>query len=854
MTLILERCIRKEACTSASNMKWTACKRILVLLLTFIIFQEDFAQVKILRAKIIDVHSEEPVPFASVQFYKTKFAKLSDSAGNFLFVLEKWPSDSLWISYAGFEDSYLHLDTSRSEISLIIKMERKKNVKEVVVKSKLGRGLILWRKIIKNKPINDRGRFDNYSYELYNKLEIDLNNVNVQKMQKGLLPPKPFKFILNSVDSTSEEAPILPIYLIETISDYFKQTNPYKTREVIKASKTIGFNNESFSRLTGGMYQNINVYKNFIPIFQRDYVSPISDDGDNYYHYKVPDTQFIAGKRYFHFVFTPKRSGENTFQGDAWIADSSFAVQKMNLLVSPGSNINFVDKLSLVQEYQLINDSIWFLSKDKFVANINLTSKNNLSLIGRKTTFYKNVIINKDSLPTALNNQMLEDGRREIIEVREGAGSKTDSFWNENRHQSLNKNETNFYKMADSILKTPQYVNYREWMYFIGTGYRYLGNYEIGPWMNWISSNQHEGFRMRFDLGTNYHFNKNIYLGSYLAYGTKDRKVKGKAEVLYMIGKNPRSSIRFIFKNDMDYGQTYYDEIGYDNLFAMIFRKSQVPLKLIKIKQTKLEYFKEWKSGFSFTANIWHKKYTPILNLPTAAEMMTNPMSDNFQDFQLNFKLRFAYLEKFLQDDFFRRSLGSDYPVVELQYTKGLKGIAQSNYNYSKVTFSISDYLKVPPAGSVYYNAYAGKIIGTLPYMLLSMAPGNEIYYYNKYAFNTMNRYEYLFDTYAGLNLEHNIGNGIFRLIPINKKLKFRQFWNAKMLWGGLSAENKNLNLKNFSNFTTLDNKTFMEVGTGVDNIFRFFRIDFTWRVLPRPLPSEAYRRFGIYGSFRFTF
>jgi hypothetical protein len=74
------------------------------------------------------------------------------------------------------------------------------------------------------------------------------------------------------------------------------------------------------------------------------------------------------------------------------------------------------------------------------------------------------------------------------------------------------------------------------------------------------------------------------------------------------------------------------------------------------------------------------------------------------------------------------------------------------------------------------------------------------------------------------------------------------------MLWGSLSQTNKDLNIKNFPAFTTLDNKTFMEIGTGVDNIFRFFRIDFTWRVLPRPLPAEVYRRFGIFGSFRFTF
>jgi len=733
-------------------------------------------------------------------------------------------------------------------------MERKRNVNEVIVKSKVGRGLILWRKIIKNKLFNDRSKFDRFSYELYNKLEIDLNNVNVEKMQKGILPPKPFKFILNNVDTTTESSPILPIYLIETISDYYFQNDPYKSREIIKASKTIGLNNESFSRFTGGMYQNINVYKNFIPIFDREYVSPISNDGDLYYNYKVPDTQFIAGKRFFHFVFTPKRKGENTFQGDAWIADSSFAVQKMNLQVSPGSNINFIDKLSLVQEYQLINDSTWFLSKDKFIANINLAGKKNLSLIGRKTTFYKNILVGKETRDSLFSQTLINDKRREIIEVKEGAAIKTDSFWQENRHQELNANEMNFYRMADSVLKMPEFVAYREWMYFIGTGYRYLGNYEIGPWMNWLTSNQYEGFRMRFDIGTNYHFNKNIYLGSYLAYGTKDRKLKGKAEILYMIGKDPRSSLRFTFKNDMDYGQTYYDEIGYDNLFAMIFRKTQVPLKLIKIKQTKLEYFKEWRSGLSFTANVWNKRYTPIQNLPSAKDLLINTSDGNFNDFQINLKIRFAYLERFLQDDFFRRSLGSDYPVMELQYTKGLKGVLNSNYNYSKVTFSISDYLKIPPAGNIYYNAYAGKINGTVPYMLLSMAPGNEIYYYNKYAFNTMNRFEYLFDQYAGLNVEHIIGNGLFRFLPQNKKLKFRQFWNAKLLWGGLSAANRSLNINQFPEFTTLDKKTFMEIGTGVDNIFRFFRIDFTWRVFPRPLPAEQYKRFGIFGSFRFTF
>jgi hypothetical protein len=138
--------------------------------------------------------------------------------------------------------------------------------------------------------------------------------------------------------------------------------------------------------------------------------------------------------------------------------------------------------------------------------------------------------------------------------------------------------------------------------------------------------------------------------------------------------------------------------------------------------------------------------------------------------------------------------------------------------------------------------------------MFLNIAPGNEIYYYNKYAFNLMNRYEYITDRYAGVIFEHNIGNGIFRLIPPTRILKFRQFWNIKMLWGSLSEENKALNFTNGHPFEDLGGKPYMEIGTGVDNILKFFRLDLVWRVLPQPLPPESYKRFGVFGSFRIGF
>jgi len=114
-----------------------------------------------------------------------------------------------------------------------------------------------------------------------------------------------------------------------------------------------------------------------------------------------------------------------------------------------------------------------------------------------------------------------------------------------------------------------------------------------------------------------------------------------------------------------------------------------------------------------------------------------------------------------------------------------------------------------------------------------------------------MNKYEFIHDKYAGINIEHNIGNGIFRWF---RKLKFRQLWTAKALWGSLTTENKLLNFKQGNAFQTLDGRTYLELGTGVDNIFHVFRVDFIWRVLPTPLPEKTNERFGIFGSFRLSF
>jgi Family of unknown function (DUF5686)/CarboxypepD_reg-like domain len=806
-----------------------------------------FSQKKIISGIVKDSHSEERIPFASVSFKNSTVGKLTDSSGAFSFYLNSWPSDTLEITCVGYQPYRLYILPQKDSLQLNIMMERGTFNEGATVRIKVNKGLLVWRKIVQHKPENDRYRFENFSYELYNKLELDLKNINFEKFGK-FKPLKPISDLINQNVDTAEGLKYLPTYLTEALSDYYYQKSPKRRREIIKAANTNGIKNESIIKLLGGMDQNVNVYNNFIPVFDKQFISPISDNGDYYYNYRVVDTQFIGKNRFYHLVFTPKRKGGDTFEGDCWVHVGSFAIQKMNLRLGKVANVNFVDNLSLIQEYKLINDSTWFLTKDKFVVDLSPLGKERPGFIGRKTTTYKNIIVNDTSVVAELNkNKILE----EVITGMQ-ANQQNKEFWAAARHEELNKNEAGIIKMIDTLTNAPVFIKFTNTMYFIGAGYKNIGNYEIGPWYNWITSNGWEGFRVRFDVGTNKYFNKKVWLHSYLAYGFGDKKLKGMGEVFYLPKKTyPRSYISASFTNDLDFGQNYFGEITSDNIFALAVRKNNVPVKNIKIQETRLALFKEMTPWMSNRIVFKHSVSLPLRNLVPVDSFKTNIPGDPLTDFEIAFRIRFAFLEKFLDGAFFRTSLGSPYPIGELNISKGFAGVLKSSYNYTKLNASLSDYFKVSPFGNISWLVFAGKTFGTVPYTLLDIAPGNELYYYNKYAYNMMNRWEFIHDKYAGINVEHNIGNGIFRMFP---KLRFRQFWTAKALWGSLSAGNKALNFKQGHTFQTLDGKTYLELGTGIDNIFHLFRIDFIWRVLPSTLPKKNDKTFGIFGSFRLAF
>ncbi|MBK5273187.1 MAG: carboxypeptidase-like regulatory domain-containing protein [Bacteroidia bacterium] len=821
---------------------------LITILLLFFISSVANAQSITITGTIRDSHTQEPISYASVYLSASRIGKISDSSGSFLFHLNNLTTDTLVVSYVGYEDFKIPVNGLLENMSLDIQLIRGRANADVVVRSSINKGLFLWKKIMAKKQQYNRYNLANFGYEAYNKLEIDIKNFNADRVKNNILL-KPFSFITKSLSEVSDSAGSLPAYLIESVSDYAYQRNPKKYFENIKASNTRGFINESVSKLLGVMNQNVNIYNNYVSVMNKDFIGPFHDNADSYYFFSVPDTQTVNGSKIFHFVFRPKHPGQNTFEGDAWVKGGSFEIQKISLFLGKDANINYIDRISVFQEFLPINDSMIFLNRDKFFADFRVLGKKSLTLTGRKTTSYKNIVTNSDSIALLFKTQSGE----ELITTAPGFTQTTDSAWNTIRHDSLSKHEKAIYTTIDNLLHDPKYQRLQDNFKFLGSGYKNFGNIEVGKWFSLVSGNQWEGTRFRLDLGTNKGFNKNIHLHTYLVYGTKDQKFKGRAEAFWVIKRTPNwFRLHLAYTNDIDNDISQNGKISSDNVFSLAIRKPNSTRKFLQTKDLRLEAYKAWGKGFSTELFASQQRNTPLLNLPLKENF---PVSNGqpLNNFELALKLRFAYMEQYIDGDFFRYSAGSKYPVAELLFAKGIPGVFNSAYSYTRFSAAISDVMKISPYGTLAYKAYAGKIYGTLPFTLLENHTGNDLYYYNADAFNLMYRFEYISDRYAGINVEHNIGSGLFRFIPVTRKLKWRQFWNVKTIWGSLSEKNKALN-NTTSFFKTLNGKTYMEAGTGIDNIFKIFRFDLVWRILPSPLPVNKASRFGVFGSLQFNF
>jgi len=803
----------------------------------------------IISGKVFDAKTKEPLPFVNVILKGTNSGATSDFDGNFT-INTKLPGDSIIASYVGYKRFSAPVKKNSTQIINVPLeiFEEGVSLNEVVINPGENPAHKYIKKTIERKEFNNKRKLSGYQYEAYNKLEFDLNNLPKNlKDKKGF---KPVKFIFDNVDSSnSAEKAFLPLFMVETLSDFYYRDDPKQKKEIIKASKLTGFENQSISQVMGDMYQNVNIYDNDIIVFGKNFKSPICNAAIFNYKFYLEDSLYIDGKWCYHIRFKPRRKQELLFSGNMWIADTTFGIKRLEMSIPNDANINFITSATIVQEFTL-EDSVWMLKKDRLVIDfkpdIGISKKEGVGIYGRKTTSYKNIIVNQ---PKSLDFFKFGDN----IQVAEDATKKSDEFWNQSRHDSLSLNEQKIYKMIDTIQTLPIYRSWVDIISIIVAGYKTFGNFEIGPYSNLLSYNRLEGTRLRFGGRTSSQFSRWYELSGYVAYGLLDEKWKYAGSFKTFLSKKPyRQLVGINYKSDLEILGQSQNGFTQDNFFASFFRRT--PLNsLTRVEQTQVWFDHEWFQGFSHRLTFVNRKLSPVGGFQynfqkPDGETILKPF---IRTSEIRFTTRFAFDEKYINGDFSRTSLGTRYPILQVSYTKSLRQVYEGQYDYQKVVVNVNDRIRLGQLlGYTDYTLEAGKIFGAVPYPLMELHGGNQTYVYDYMSYNMMNFYEFASDQYASIWLFHHFEGLFFNKIPLLKRLKWREVMTYKVLFGSVN----NINRKELvfpTTLKTLGQVPYQELSAGVENIFRFFRVDGFWRLTYN---EQLKTPFGIRVGFQMTF
>ena len=262
-----------------------------------------------------------------------------------------------------------------------------------------------------------------------------------------------------------------------------------------------------------------------------------------------------------------------------------------------------------------------------------------------------------------------------------------------------------------------------------------------------------------------------------------------------------------------------------------------------------LEY--EWFTGFSNTLSLTHRQMYPlgisVFEIVNQNDILSKKY---FITSEIGLDFRFAHKEKFLTGAFNRSSLGTPYPVLEVQYRKGFSGILDGDYDYHKLQISLKQWINIGTFGWSKYIIEAGQVWGKLPFPLLKIHEGNESLSFDEYSFNVMNYYEFVSDQWISAYYTHHFDGLFFNRIPLLRKLKWREVIYGKAVVGSLSSENKNYSVFPKHMYTLV--RPYYEAGAGVENILKLLRIDAVWRLSHLDHPKAP--KFSILATIDFKF
>ncbi len=793
------------------------------------------AQSTKVKGRVVDAATGEGIPFAGIYFKNSTVGVTADLDGYFALETRIDTLTRLSASILGYEEQVKTI-SPRSFNDVRFRLTQSVNeLNASVVKPDDRYVRSILRKVNDAKEKNDPERRPQYDCDIYSKNELDLVNPD-NTIVKGLLPDD-FMFVYDYIDtSIISGQPYLPVMIAEATSRFYHSGNPSRKKEVIKASRISGIDEQrTMAQFTGSMYIKPNFYSNFINIFEVEIPSPLSSSGNTYYNYYLVDSLDIAGRKTYKIRFHPSKwVSSPTFDGEMSIDATDFALKDIHARLKKGGNVNWVKDLAIDVVNQHIPDEGWFYGQEKICIDFSVVLRDSTRMI----SFLASRQIDYSDPSFKVNDLVdLLDGKAPVLMKRDVLNND-EAYWKEVRPYPLTEKEQGIYNMVDSIKQVPLYKSVEKLANMLATGFyefKYLG---IGPYSSIYSFNALEDQRVQFGLKTTKEFSRTFRVMGYMAYGFGDRRLKGGGVFEFMFNNQPTRKVSISYKHDVVRLGAGSFGFGNGDLMSSVLAMKDGQ-KLSMINDYSISYDHEWTQDVNMTfaiesRRIFSNEYVPMIRTDGS---WYNSVGYN----QAHFKIRLSKDQIVTRGVFEKQYFYTAYPVVVFDVAASMKGIGKNEYTFFRPKVSIDFTWLVPPFGASEINLRAGTIVGTVPYPMLEIHEGNGTYALHTQRFACMNYYEFASDSWATLFWEHNFKGFFLGKIPLVRNMNLREIAVLRAAYGTVRKENNgNPGDPDFGSgmlfpagMKTLETP-YVEMGFGISNIFRMVRVDFIWRLTHR--------------------
>lgn len=836
-------------------MKFFLSMRYLFCFIFFLSGMFSWAQTKV-SGKVLDEQGD-PVPYANVLFKDSFEGTITDENGTF-YLESDLNYQVLEVSLLGYTAQEIDL-VKRVTYNLKVVLVEGEVLDEVVLyvgkqPKKNNPAIDLLRKVWEKKRVNGLYMFDQYHYDKYEKIEFDLNTIDSALMSNKIF--KGMEFIFDQVDTSNVTGKTyLPIFINETASEVYGDNKLNTKKEVVKGNKTSGFDaNQAVLSFIQDLYAQYDIYNNYIKLFDKSFVSPLSRTGIDVYNYVLTDSTFRDNKWCYNIVYYPRRSNELTFKGDFWVNDTTYAVKEINMQASKSANVNWVKDLYIEQEFEVLNDSVFVLKRDYVMSDFSLRKKEeSRGVYGKRTTIYNAYEFDREK-PRSFYEQQVDPYNENLF-------NRSDAFWETNRLEELSEDERGIYTMLDTLQTVPKFKMLYNAGSILASGYYEFDdlNLDFGPIFSTFGYNEVEGIRLRGGGRTYFSQNDQWRLEGYLAYGFRDRRFKYGISGRWMLDRKHRFIISAGTRRDIE--QLGVSLTATNDVLGRSFASSALftagannTLTNIRLTTASIQY--DFFKNFTFEWGMDYRKMRSALpevfDLSYVDPEAPGGVNDEVDQFSLVTQLAYTPGRRVLGYGVDQYAVNDDFARIIVRYTLGLKDVWNSDFDFKKIQFYYNQPLQIGGVGRMTTNLEAGKIFGDVPLSLLSPIPGNQTYFSIFNTFPNLNFYEFVTDTYLSVQVEHNFNGRLFSRIPFLKKLNLRELVGIRGVWGSISEGNIALNAPSGTPLRAPEDMPYYEYSLGIGNIFKVFRIDFNFRGNYLDLPDA--RPFGVTGAFELTF